>query len=223
LIFLCGINIFGQKSLIDSLKAEYDQLYGQDMLLYNGRKYFSDIYPMQGHPFWGGTDYFRGDIYLKGKVFRNNLLKYNLITQEFILSYSNKQEQHHPIVLTNSLIDSIRTTDVLFIKNHYSEIPQPFIQEIYEGKISCFAGRQKEVYEKIKDVKVRQAITDENKTYYLVAFSKVRKFHNSATFLKNFPKKKPIKKYISTNKLKFKGIKDIELKRLIRYCETVID
>ena len=124
LVFLIGLNIRGQNSRIDSLKISYDQMYGQDMLLYNGRKYYSAINPIQGHPYWGGSDYFRGDIYLKGKVFRNNLLKYNLLSQEFVLSYSNNQEQHHPIVLVGGLIDSIRISTVLFVRNKFAGIPQ---------------------------------------------------------------------------------------------------
>jgi hypothetical protein len=201
-------------------------MYGLDMLLYNGKKYFSEINPVQGHPFWRSPNGFVGDIYLNGKVFRNNQLKYNLITQQFVLSYydSKSREEHHPIVLINALIDSIRTSDILFVKNHFPEIPQDFIREVHRGRISCFMALRKEIFEKVKGYDIRKAISEEKRDYYLFLSSKVHPFHSPSTFREAFPKQnqKVIKKYISANKVKFKEIDDSELKRLIVFCETVL-
>lgn len=223
--FLSVVSAFGQISRIDSLKNEYDQLYGLDMLLYNGKKYFSDFNPIQGHAFWGRNDYFKGDIYLKGKVFRNNLLKYDLLRQEFILSYSSNGEQHHPIVLTSALIDSIKTQDVIFVQNSYSGIPQTFVQKIHQGKVSCYISWIKTKYEKLYNNYVRIAVSKEKKDYYLVVDSKVNSFHNGKTFVKLFSKKnqKKIKKYLNDNKIRFKDIGDKELEQLVLFSESLMN
>lgn len=225
IIFVSAVNVFGQISRIDSLRNEYDQLYGLDMLLYNGKKYFSDFNPIQGHPFWGRNDYFKGDIYLKGKVFRNNLLKYDLLKQEFILSYTSNGEQHHPIVLTSALIDSIRTQDAIFVQNNYPEIPQTFVQKIHQGKVSCYISWIKTKYEKLYNNYVRIAVSKEKKDYYLVLDSRANSFHNEKTFVKVFSKKnqKKIKKYLNDNKIRFKGISDKELEQLVLFSESLIN
>jgi hypothetical protein len=225
LLLLIGGNLFGQRLNIDSLRTEYDQLYGQDMQLYNGRKYFSELNPVQGHVFWRSSEYFTGDIYLHGKKYPGNQLKYNLITQQFVLAYSVNQEQHHPIILINSLIDSIRTDDILFVKNLYPEIPQPFVQQIYRGKISCYAGIYKDIFEKFKGDIIRQAITADKKNYYLVVSSKVNRFHNTKTFVKSFPSKnrKAIKAQLSSQKLKIKRMSDQELSKLVKLCGELME
>lgn len=220
MLLLPEICLFGQTLNVDSLRIEYDQLYGQDMQLYNGRKYFSEINPVQGHVFWRGSDYFNADIYLQGKKYAGNQLKYNLISQQFILANISHGQEHPPIILINTLIDSVRASGVLFVKNPYPEIPQPFIQQIYHGKISCYAGYYKDIYEKFKGDIVRKAITPDKKNYYLVVASKVKKFQNSGSFLKCFPSKlrKPVKQLLSRQKLNIKKMNDQELAKLIRNC-----
>ena len=226
-LFLITESIAGQSLPVDSLRMDYNQMYGLDMLLYNGKKYFSEINPVQGHPFWGSTNDFKGDIYLNGKVFRNCRLKYNLVTQQFILSYtdSKTKEEHHPIILVGAFIDSIRTDHILFVRNQYPEIPQAYVQEIYSRKVSCFLSLYKEVFEKIKDYDIRKAISEEKKEYFIKVPSGVYPFQNTRTFLKIFPKQqqKSIKKYISSNKLSLKNIDDWNLKKLVIYCEKVLD
>lgn len=217
-------NIYGQSSKVDLLWTEYDEMYGLDMLLYNGKKYFSEIYPIKGHPFLRSQDELSADLYMNGKVFQHCKLRYNLSIQEFIMSFSTSKGQHYPIILTNSFIDSVRIEGLLFVKNRFHGISQPFIQNIYQGKLSCYAGWYKDIFYKTSGGKIRSAFSEERKDYYLIMDNEVNKFHNKSNFLKYFSRKgrKGIKKYWSVNKLKLKNIKDEKLEQLIIFCESIL-
>jgi hypothetical protein len=215
---------FGQISKVDSFYTIYDEMYGLDMLLHNGKKYFTDIYSVEGHPFWKGQDELFADLYLQGKIFKNKQLRYNLNAQEFILSYSSSKGEHYPIILTNSLIDSVRAEGIVFIKNMHPEISQSFIQPIYEGNISCFVGWYKDIVFKKSGGRTRSTFSDERKDNYLLIENEIHKFNNKGNFLKIFPKKerKTVRKYWTNNELKLKIIKDEKFRQLIIFCESIL-
>lgn len=214
----------GQVVSIDSLRNSFDQSYGLDVLLINGKKYFPNNNPTTGHPFWRNPDSFTGDISIAGKTFKDQLLKFELNKQEFILLYNNFNGQQGQIILNHASIDSIKTGTFLFIPNKWPDIKQQFVQVIFQGKISCYIGWYKELQFNSTGAHVGYQYFNDDRKFYIIMNGTVFQFHNKSTFLGIFKGKEKdlIRKYLSSNRFRFKKMDQNDLTKLITYCEEIL-
>jgi len=230
ILFLCVIlfvvrTSWGQNEPIDSLRADFDKLYGLDVLLTNGKRYFPDANPVIGHPFFRSKDPFLADLTISGKTFKDQRIKYNINKQEFLLFYSNYNGQQGQIILNTSAIDTVNTGMYKFIPSVLPEIKQPFVQLIHQGNLSCYIGWYKELKFNNFGPYAGYEYTKDFCTNYLVYKGKVYKFSNKNSFLRIFNLKERvfIRKFISSNRFRFKKMDENKLRKLITYCdETVI-
>ena len=230
ILFTCAVlfmvhTSWGQNGPIDSLRADFDKLYGLDVLLTNGKKYFPDNNPVIGNPFWRSNDPFLADLTISGKTFKNQSIKYNLNKQEFLLLYTNYNGQQGQIILNTSAIDSVNTGTYKFILNVFPEIKQQFVQLIHQGHISCYIGWYKELKFNTLGPYAGFEYTKDFRMPYLVYDGKVYHFINKASFLRifNLKERASIRKYISSNRFRFRKMDENNLRKLIAYCdETVI-
>lgn len=213
----------GQDRFIDSLRVEYDKLYGSDILLNNGRKYIPTTTQAKGHPFLFQQELV-GSITVNGKTFSGQKLKFEINKQQFLLSYTDRNNQNYLLILNTPFIDSVRTADALFIRNNYAEIRQPFVQQIYNRQLKCFVSIHKDLDFTSMGVNTGYSYSKALKNYYLVFNGKVYQFSNKASFLKIFPaiRRTPIRARISKLQLKFRTIDDIKLKQLVEFCDLTI-
>ena len=211
----------GQNDSIDSLRTEFDKLYGSDVILSNGRKYFPESISAKGHPFWRDQNAFIADITVSGKRFANQQLKYDICKQKFILLHKSNSGQQNQILLNTPFIDSIRTENVLFVRNSYPAINQPFIQVIYKGNISCVVSLKKDLDFTNIGVNTGYGYSKEIKTYYLIVDESVYEFHNKSGFVKVFPSEKraAIRNQISLLQLKFQKLNELKLRQLVEFCD----
>ncbi len=221
LFIFSGGAALGQSDWVDSLQAAYDQQYGLDMLLHNGEKYVAEVNPIEGHPFWQDETTFIADLFLNGKVFSNQKMQYHLHRQEFILSYTDYNQQPNKIVLNRNAIDSIKREDLLFVQNEHPKIQQPFVQLIFKGELECYIAHKKNLKFRSQGSQIGYEYTDEIREYYLIYKDVVYKFRRQGSFLKIFPKehRREIRRFISSQNLKFKTIDALRLKKLVAYCE----
>ena len=215
---------WAQNESIDSLYTKFDKLYGSDVLLNNGKKYFPETNSAKGHPFWGGQESFPADLTISGKTFPYQQLKYDLHKQEFLLFYTDLNGQKCQIILNTPFIDSVKTENSLFVRNQYPEIVQPFVRLVYRGNISCYVGLKKELDFTNIGVNTGYGYSKEIRTYYLIFNKVVYQFRNKSTFLKIFPspKRAAIRTQISLNRLKFKKIDEAKLRQLIVFCDNTV-
>jgi hypothetical protein len=223
-VFCVVGTVCGQNASIDSLRSDFDKLYGLDVLLSNGKRYFPDNNPVIGHPFWKSKDTFLADLTISGKTFKDQRLKYNLYKQEFILIYTNYNGQQGQIILNTSAIDSVNSETTKFIPNEFPEIKQTFVQLVYKGNLSCYIGWHKELQCNSFGAKAGFEYTQEQCRYYLEYNGLVNQFINKSSFLRIFNAKDRtmVRKYISTNRIRFKKLDENNLRKLIAYCNKTI-
>jgi len=199
-------------------------MYGLDVILTNGKKYFEENKIAKGHPFWGGDQSFPADLIISGRVFKNQQLKYNLHKQEFILVYSDYNNQPTQIILHTPLIDSVATNNGLFIQNHFPEIKQPFVSVVHQGNVSCCVGIGKDLLFSRMGVNTGYSYSKEYQKYYLILKGTAHQFSNKSSFIRIFPKnnRPAIRKYISMHRIKFGKMNEHMLKPLIAFCAETI-
>lgn len=230
IILFIGVILFvvctswGQNEPIDSLRADFDKLYGLDVLLTNGKKYFPDNNPVISYPFWQSQDPFLADLTISGKTFKNQRIKYNLNKQEFLLLYTNYNGQQGQIILNNSAIDSVNTGMYKFVPRAFPEIRQQFVQLIHQGNLSCYIGWYKELKLNTMGPNAGFEYTKDFRIYYLVYNGTVYQFTNKSSFLRifNLKERVSIREYISSNRLRFRKMDDNSLRRLITYCDKTV-
>lgn len=221
-LLLCFVQTgLGQNKSVDSLRVSFDQSYGLDALLTNGRKYFPDSNPVVGHPFWKREEAFLGNITISGRQFTNQQLKYDLHKQLFVLFYSNYNGQPGQIILNNSVIDSVSLGNCLFIPNKNPNIRLPFVQLIYQGKLSCIIAWNKDLNFNSIGQTIGYEYAKDNFSSYLTYKGSDYRFKTKSSFLRIFNRKErvAIRKYLSSSWIKFKKMNDQDLRKLIIFCE----
>jgi hypothetical protein len=216
----------GQNVAVDSLRNSYDQSYGLNTLLTNGKKYFPPDKPIRSHPFWKREEAFVGTITISGHTFTDQQLKYELNKQQFVLFYSNYNGQPGQIILNSLLIDSVRMENSLFIPNQNPEIHQPFVQLIRNGKLTCTIAWSKDFKLINTGQNAGYEYSQQHPLYHLNYKGSDYMFSNKSSFLRIFNQKERvfIRKYISSNHLKFNMMNDTNLRNLIIFCEqTLVD
>jgi len=224
IIFAVVSPTVGQVQPVDSLRSEYDKLYGLDVLLNNGKKYFPDSNPAIGHPFWKNEDSFLGELTLKGRTFYNQQLRFNSNKQEFLLSYYNLNRQKDQIILNSEVIDSVRIGKVLFVPNKNPKIKQRFVQQIYKGNLTCYTGWYKELDFNRTGVNTGYIYSRDKHSNYIIYKGTLNQFSRKSEFLRIFTgsQRVAIRKYLSSNHLRFKKLEETELRKLIIYCEKKV-
>jgi len=229
ILFICVVlfvvrTSWGQNEPIDSLRADFDKLYGLDVLLTNGKKYFPESNPVIGNPFWRSKDPFGADLTVSGKTFKGQRIKYNLNKQEFLLLYTNYNGQNGQIILNNSAIDSVNTGMYKFIPNVFPEIKQQFVQLVHQGHISCYIGWYKELKFNSLGPYAGFEYSKDFQMYYLVYNRAVYHFTNKTSFLRifNLKERASIRKFISSNQFRFRKMDENSLRKLITYCDETL-
>ncbi|HEY3388789.1 MAG TPA: hypothetical protein VGK38_04400 [Prolixibacteraceae bacterium] len=229
ILFICIVffvvrTSWGQNEPIDSLRADFDKLYGLDVLLTNGKKYFPDSNPVIGHPFWRSKDSFSADLTISGRTFKGQSIKYNLNKQEFLLLYTNYNGQQGQIILNTSAIDSVNTGMYRFVPSVFPEIKQQFVQLIHQGHLSCYIGWYKELKFNTLGPYAGYEYTKDFRTYYVLYNGRVYHFTNKSSFLRIFNQKEraSIRKYISSNRFRFRKMNEYNLRKLIVYCDKTV-
>jgi hypothetical protein len=141
------------------------------------------------------------------------------------LLYTNFNGQVGQIILNRSGLDSVNTENYSFIINKIPEIRQPFVQLVYQGKISCYIGWYKELNFNTTGVNTGYKYTDEIRVNYLVINKEVHRFKNKHEFLHIFngTQKVLIRKYLSSHRLRFKNMDETNLRALITYSEETLN
>lgn len=215
----------GQSNTVDSLRTRYDEFYGLDALLTNGKKYIPPDHTVKSHPFWKSEEVHPGILTLSGRTFTHQQLKYDLNRQHFVLFYTNYNGQPGQIVLHNQVIDSVRLGNSLFIANHNPTIRQPFIQLIRKGRLTCTIAWSKDLVLNNMGQNAGYQYSKQHSQFYLNYKGSDYRFSNKSSFLRIFTpgERASIRKYLSSNRLKFKKMNDQQLRDLIIFCEQTLN
>lgn len=214
---------YGQNQLRYQQKEFFDNKYGIDVLLHEGKVFYPEINIASGNPYWGAESINEGSIVLNGKRFDKQRIGYNICLQNFILIYNDFNGAEKQIVFDKDKIDSVFIKGSVFIKNPVSKIKKNFVQLIHEGTISCYVG-----WEKIKEVKSDIEIkgfsySKEERINYIIYNSILHRFRNKRELLSIFPveHRNEIRKFLSKNDIGIKSANTEQLKLLIGYIEKI--
>ena len=110
-------------------KDSIDKVYGMDPTLYNGILYQSK-YPetVKGDQYFSSPEYLNGEVLIRGVIFKNIKLNYDVYKQEVLLKYTNLSNGINIISISKAWLESFTIGDDRFTLYGTAEIPKRIYQ-----------------------------------------------------------------------------------------------
>ena len=210
-------------STVLNWKSYCEQLYGPDYNLINGRRYVNLYIIADGHPFLGDNSFYRGNIIINNKSYKDLEIKYDIYNQEILLQYTYFTGNTDLIILVEKFIDGFELDGRSFRKYNFPETGPRFYQVVSHGNIFCLYYWKKVL---IKGLSTHSffAYSPEKHLSYLVIDNKIYPFKGRKSFIKLLPQQysKEIILYLRSNKLWIRNASDTQIRQLMDFCNELI-
>jgi len=209
---------------IDELVDFSETIYGNDDRLVCGQIYQQQHFRAKGHPYFYNDEWQNGRVFIKGNVFNNCQLKYNIESNQLILKAKLKNNNIRHILLNNEIIDSLYINNRLFINSSLLPILEAnrFYEKLHQGSFTAYL---KHTIEYQKETSQSSLFGKYKKAYYTLYFHNTNGFEeipNLKYFLNYFDEdQKEIKKFIRENHIRFQKLNNFQLSNLLKYCDEI--
>ena len=209
------------KKLYEEIYNESQNIYGIDQELINGVFYENKYYKAIGHPFLLKDEFFPGEINLRGKLYKDIELKYDIFEQHIIINYSYDYKKLW-VVLPDEFISEFSFKGMSFKKFEFPGHFPTFYQVIGNSdELQCLYhwSKKRNDSDHLR-VYFSYEFTDEGRASYLLLDGQLLKYYNNLSFIKKFPKamQNQVRKYIKSHDIKVSKSKDKLISDLIDYC-----
>ncbi len=202
---------------------EFDQVYGLDPLLYNGKKY-SYFLPSGtgGNQFLSSSAFVEGEMVIRGKGVQGIFLNYDIFNQKLLLQYADETGAFQIIEVSEAWLESFSLGPMNFkyiTNNNESRI----YQVLGDGPLHI-------LYSWRKSLKLSNSMGDGNytfsppaKTRYIYVDGDLHPFRSKGSLMKVFdPAHKPaIKNYFHEKGIKLKKAPDQVMTDLINFISNL--
>ena len=214
--------IQNEDSLMVNASAAYLKLMGENASLFNGAEYVSPRQQIDGFPFYGQENQFKGTLYFSGVWYFNLPIHLDLVNDKMLMwSFDGSRL----LMLNSDKIERVKLGETQFvnaslISNSSTSAKTGFYQLVYDGKIKVLSKRQKVVVQKSSSDR-SYAFYKEFIKYYIVVDGKWSEIGSKNSVLNLLSDKRDaLKVYISKEKLNFNKSTDLFLEKVVRYYET---
>ena len=230
LVILIFTTLFGQgqnekQNQINNLIDYTNYVYGTNDILVNGLVYMPLHLNAEGHPFFMEGDWENGKIYIKGRVFNDIELKYDIEIDRVILK-AEVRAGTYEVLVNDAFVDSCIINNRMLINsnNIFKDNPEftGYFELVYEGNFLFLVKHQKTFISEYSENNQFGLYSDPTSEYILLKGDKINKIYSKKALLKYFkPNKRLIKRFLKKNKIKYKKINSNELFNLLKYCDTI--
>jgi hypothetical protein len=201
-----------------------DTLSFYDPVLYNGKRYmFHMTNGIQGHPFLMESDYEPGAVKIRGRVFEDVLLNYDIYNQELVLKYENLFDAFEYIALSKAWLEEFRIQGKTFVWMQSPVGQGKFFQVIGQDSLKLMVYWEKKLKVSNQTGNTGHYFSEPSKTMYLYRDGKFFKFRNNRNFLDLFslPGREHIAGYLKENGINLKKSSDEWMLKLLRYIKQI--
>lgn len=210
-----------EQSLYNYVREQYKT---SDVLV-NGKELFPDDPRINNYPYLFTENWIAADIYIKGEVFYNELIRYNLYSDKLILQFYQNQTLPKAIVIDNQLVDSIDVNGHMFVSVDYlgySDVDRNFVEYIDGGQIKYCIAYYKDYIRMYSNLNPYGKYSELKTNKYLFRKGKSFKVNNRRQFLRAFPdKKREIRRFLRRNNMKYKNATTSQIGTLIEFCNEL--
>ena len=201
-----------------------DKVYGLDPLLFNG-KYYTYFLPAGtgGTQFFGGSEFEKGLVVIRGVTYENLLLKYDVFNQQLILQYKTNSGADNQIVISDAWLESFNLGNTHFEMLAIQDSVKRIYQVLGSGPDRILYSWRKELTLDSRTGATNHVFSDSKKETYLLTGSRLLKYKNNRSFAALFipSKQAALKKQLRLQRIKMQKASDWTINELINFCNTL--
>ena len=219
IFFVVGCNV---TSLVAQKNNTFSQtLYKPDPVLYNGKRY-SYFPPLQtgGHQFLIGEDFVPGNVRIRGNVYENQQLNYDIYNQQLVLRFTNHIGAVDQLIVSDAWLEGFTLDDLTFEYVLWSDSSWRIAQRIGQQPFEILILWNKNLSLNTRYGATNHIFSKPQKKIFLRQKQVIQPFKNKRQFIKLFPEdfKSQLKKYLSKQGFSFKTASDQEIANLLEFC-----
>jgi hypothetical protein len=216
--------VFGQANSVQADRGSYTYLvkrgYGLDQDLVNGLQYYNRHMFSTGDPYFHNNQFKKGSITIKGKIFYNVKLKFDIYSQNVELEYENISGGRNQVITIFDQVDAFTLGDFQFQKLIIEEGDEKYYQVISTACFTVYVFWEKGLLPLNGSTTHVEKFTDAKHSYLLDLAGELTPFNSRKDFSECFPEEdqKEIKRLLSRNQFKFRTA---QVDQIVRNVEWV--
>lgn len=210
---------FSGKLISQDAAKVLDRVYGLDQLLYNGKKYSYFLPPgTGGNQFLFSPDFIKGEVTIKGELFKGIDLNYDIYNQQLLLQYANETGASEMLEISKAWLESFRLGDMEFKYLTFTDGPR-YYQVVGNGPAYILFYWWKELKLDVSYSGGHHTFTPPARYQYVLVNNDLHPFRNKRSLVAAFDPalKSQIRNYIHHNKIKLKKASDQTMAALINF------
>jgi hypothetical protein len=229
ILFFINISLQGQGST-DGAVTGYarlvNQAYGQDQELVNGKQYYNRHPRSMGHPYLLEGWVHQGSVTLRGKVYEDIWLRYDIESQQVEVEYRTMNGGDNQVVLVNDRVDEFSIGEYYFKRIKLEpDLPNvQFYQVLGYGRMVWYIRWNKKIVPVSGDSRFIEEYTQPRRNYLMELDGAVDPFNSRRSFVKLFPREiqKEMRRLIKKNHLQLRSASISELELFIRAATSLL-
>lgn len=226
-LLLIGPDASTAQHSTDSLGSSFDhfyewcaQQYGEDDILVSGRIYIPSNPLIDRHPYFETDEWIPGALFIEGRKFDKQELKFNLATRQLILNATFRKGANAKIILSSAKIDSLTLADHFFVNGLHlfpDSKDTSFYEIIYRDRFLFVSRYHKEYIRKYSSTSP-YGLWSHQVGYHSVFTDAWSAVPSKRDFLSLFPEdQEKIKHFMRKSKIKFRKASIEQMKQLVAF------
>jgi len=202
-----------------------DTIYGADPLLLNGKIYNFFTPPgTSGNPYLNGADFVDGTLVLRGQVFQNLPLKYDIYNKVVVLGYRNELGAQGQLIVSDAFLDAFTLGDMKFIPFTGVDSVSRYDQIIGDETFGIVYSWYKLIALDTRLGASNHVFYDPKKNAMLIRNQKLYSFKNKRSFLRLFTseEREKLKTIIKKHKIKLHRATDYQMGLFVSECSKTL-
>ncbi|MCK5134490.1 MAG: hypothetical protein KAR19_01785 [Bacteroidales bacterium] len=183
-----------------------EQAYGLDQDLVNGVQYHNRYMSCQGHPYFMEDRFASGSVSVRGRIYKDVRLRYDLYSQHVEIEYENFSGGSNVLITITDNVDAFSRGAFEFLKLNLGQEPTRFYQVIRTNVFTCYVYREKELIPLTNNMLFIEQFIKASLTYQMEMDGRLYEFNNMKSFAALFPEdqQKMIKRYLRRKHFTFR-------------------
>jgi hypothetical protein len=193
-----------------------------DPLLYNGTVYNYFSAKTEGHQFLEGETFFKGSVTIGDKTYKDLYLNYDIYNQEVLLRIELDRTSKI-IALPKERVSEFTIGNRSFVVLHDQQWEYSIYEITGNMELAMLYRWNKNIKVSSKSEVYNYFYTSAKRNMFLLRPSGLTKIKGKRDFLNAFEddEKAALKRYMRTNKIRFRKMEQSEMKALINYASTL--
>jgi hypothetical protein len=196
-----------------------------DPELINGRLYtYFPPRQVDGNQYFTSPEFSPGTLTIRGKVYNDLLLNYDVYNQAVLLKYTRQTGAPQILEVSEAWLSGFSFQGKNFYYMAAAESPGRILQVIGDGSLKVFYKWEKRLEFKTVAGKATYIFNLPPKKMYLYQNDRFISFQNNRSFIRALDPlwQDQVKKYLKSNKLKVRKLSDEKMDDLISYCNSLL-